>query len=328
WSTSSTGIPFSSARVDRSVPFLHQHQSQNRSHHPHHPHHHHHLHVGSAPSNVPLEKHFGFFPESSKDSMFMNSVGGLQGTSGMGGVLNGPSRMANHGIMNPGSMAENGFSSYRMMSSPRFSPMFLSSGLNPGRFPSGVDGLYENGRSRRVENSSSQVESRKQFQLDLEKIMNGDDSRTTLMIKNIPNKYTSKMLLAAIDEKNQGTYNFLYLPIDFKNKCNVGYAFINMLSPELIIPFYEAFNGKKWEKFNSEKVASLAYARIQGKTALIAHFQNSSLMNEDMRCRPIIFDTPNNSDSAEQVIVKETKNGDFFDSEVNDDDDEDGREKS
>ncbi|RID46206.1 hypothetical protein BRARA_I02886 [Brassica rapa] len=314
WSTSSTGVPFSSARVDRSVPFLHQ--TQNRSHHPHH---HHHLHVGSAPSNVPLEKHFGFFPESSKDTMFMNS-------SGMGGGLNGvsfPSRMANHGIMNP----ENGFSSYRMMSSPRFSPMFLSSGLNPGRFPAGVDGLYENGRPRRVENSSSQVESRKQFQLDLEKIMNGDDSRTTLMIKNIPNKYTSKMLLAAIDEKNQGTYNFLYLPIDFKNKCNVGYAFINMLSPDLIIPFYEAFNGKKWEKFNSEKVASLAYARIQGKTALIAHFQNSSLMNEDMRCRPIIFDTPNSSDSVEQVIVKETKNGDLFDSEVNDDDD-DGREKS
>ncbi|XLU48502.1 hypothetical protein S245_043316, partial [Arachis hypogaea] len=28
------------------------------------------------------------------------------------------------------------------------------------------------------------------------------------------------------------------------------------------------FNGKKWEKFNSEKVASLAYARIQGKAAL------------------------------------------------------------
>lgn len=26
------------------------------------------------------------------------------------------------------------------------------------------------------------------------------------------------MLLAAIDEKNQGTYNFLYLPIDFKVK--------------------------------------------------------------------------------------------------------------
>lgn len=53
--------------------------------------------------------------------------------------------------------------------------------------------------------------------------------------------------------------------------------------------YLQAFNGKKWEKFNSEKVASLAYARIQGKAALVSHFQNSSLMNEDKRCRPILF---------------------------------------
>ncbi|KAM2075668.1 hypothetical protein ACFX1T_038518 [Malus domestica] len=117
------------------------------------------------------------------------------------------------------------------------------------------------------------------------------------------------MLLAAIDEQCRGIYDFLYLPIDFKarklfrlssyrNKCNVGYAFINMIDPHQIVPFYKAFNGKKWEKFNSEKVASLAYARIQGKAALIAHFQNSSLMNEDKRCRPILFHTegPNAGD--------------------------------
>ena len=62
----------------------------------------------------------------------------------------------------------------------------------------------------------------------------------------------------------------------------------------------QAFNGKKWEKFNSEKVASLAYARIQGRTALISHFQNSSLMNEDKRCRPILFH-PNGLESGNQV---------------------------
>ena len=64
----------------------------------------------------------------------------------------------------------------------------------------------------------------------------------------------------------------------------------------------QAFNGKKWEKFNSEKVASLAYARIQGKVALVAHFQNSSLMNEDKRCRPILFQSEG-QETAEQVIT-------------------------
>jgi hypothetical protein len=73
-----------------------------------------------------------------------------------------------------------------------------------------------------------------------------------------------------------------------------------MCYPEPFCHPFQTFNGKKWEKFNSEKVASLAYARIQGKTALIAHFQNSSLMNEDKRCRPILFHSegPNAGDQV------------------------------
>ncbi|XP_044492912.1 protein MEI2-like 4 isoform X2 [Mangifera indica] len=177
--------------------------------------------------------------------------------------------------------------------------------LFPGRNPmvsmqASFDSPNERVRNfsyRRNETNSNHAD-KKQYELDIDRILHGEDSRTTLMIKNIPNKYTSKMLLAAIDEQCRGTYDFIYLPIDFKNKCNVGYAFINMINPRQIIPFYQAFNGKKWEKFNSEKVASLAYARIQGKAALIAHFQNSSLMNEDKRCRPILFHTdgPNAGD--------------------------------
>lgn len=38
------------------------------------------------------------------------------------------------------------------------------------------------------------------FALNVPKIMNGEDQRTTLMVKNIPNKYTQKMLLATLDE--------------------------------------------------------------------------------------------------------------------------------
>lgn len=160
------------------------------------------------------------------------------------------------------------------------------------------DSSGERIRSRRCDSTATQPDNKKQFDLEIGRIIRGEDSRTTLMIKNIPNKYTSKMLLATIDEHHKGTYDFIYLPIDFKNKCNVGYAFINLNDPKHIIPFHQAFNGKKWEKFNSEKVASLAYARIQGKAALIAHFQNSSLMNEDKRCRPILFhsDGPNAGD--------------------------------
>jgi hypothetical protein len=36
------------------------------------------------------------------------------------------------------------------------------------------------------------------------------------MIKNIPNKYTQKMLLQTINENHKDRYDFFYLPIDFK----------------------------------------------------------------------------------------------------------------
>ncbi|CAN6202872.1 unnamed protein product [Urochloa humidicola] len=269
---------------------------------------HHHHHVGSAPSGAPFESHFGFLPESPETS-FMKQVrfgnmGNIStGRNGAGLMLN----MTGHASLNPassliGSLTDNGSANFRPMLSPRLGHALYSNPTYQGPGSFGLDNSTDRGRNRRVDSSVLQADSKRQYQLDLEKIRKGDDTRTTLMIKNIPNKYTSKMLLAAIDELHKGAYDFFYLPIDFKNKCNVGYAFINMISPTHIVSFYQAFNGKKWEKFNSEKVASLAYARIQGRTALISHFQNSSLMNEDKRCRPILFH-PNGLESGNQEAL-------------------------
>jgi len=132
-------------------------------------------------------------------------------------------------------------------------------------------------------------EDKSQYIIDYDRIRACMDKRTTCMIRNIPNKYSQKMLLSAVDERFKGLYDFFYLPIDFKNKCNVGYAFVNFINYVHIVDFVEQFGNKKWDKFNSEKVCQITYARIQGKSALIAHFQNSSLMCEDKKCRPIIF---------------------------------------
>jgi uncharacterized membrane protein len=35
------------------------------------------------------------------------------------------------------------------------------------------------------------------------------------MIKNIPNKYSLKLLAEEIDQKHPDTYDFLYLPFDY-----------------------------------------------------------------------------------------------------------------
>ena len=46
------------------------------------------------------------------------------------------------------------------------------------------------------------------------------DKRTTLMIRNIPNKYTQKMLLNFMYQAGfEGKFDFFYLPIDFRNSA-------------------------------------------------------------------------------------------------------------
>ncbi|CAL9093851.1 unnamed protein product [Musa acuminata var. zebrina] len=288
WQSRATGSSIMSNGQGQAHSFLYSshHGSFLGSSHNQHPHH-----VGSAPS-VPFVRQYGFFPESPKTSL-MNQVPfrniGINQNGGSLHINMTPRATVNEGIIS-GNMPDNSSPNVRTMPSQRFGPVLFHNAPYSGPSSIGINGLVDRNRSRRADNPGIQLDN-KQYQLDLEKIIKGEDTRTTIMIKNIPNKYTSKMLLAAIDETHKGAYDFLYLPIDFKNKCNVGYAFINMVSPAHIISFYEGFNGKKWEKFNSEKVASLAYARIQGRAALVAHFQNSSLMNEDKRCRPILFDS-------------------------------------
>lgn len=124
--------------------------------------------------------------------------------------------------------------------------------------------------------------------MSLDEAGNATDARTTLMIKNIPNKYSQKLLLDLIERRHRDSFDFFYLPIDFKNRCNVGYAFINMVSTEFIGPFIQEFHNKGWERFNSEKVCVVAYARIQGLQQLLDHFKNSSLLREGENVRPIV----------------------------------------
>lgn len=118
-----------------------------------------------------------------------------------------------------------------------------------------------------------------EFEIDFSKIESELDIRTTCMIRNIPNKYTQIMLIEMINETHYGTYDFIYLRMDFKNKCNVGYAFINFIEPTSIISFARRVLGKRWPRFNSDKICHLSYARIQGKLALVEKFRHSKYIN-------------------------------------------------
>lgn len=96
--------------------------------------------------------------------------------------------------------------------------------------------------------------------VDIDKISEGQDVRTTIMLRNIPNRVDQAGLKRILDESSFGQYDFMYLRIDFANNCNVGYAFINFVDPMAIIPFAQMRAGQRWGLFQSDKVAEISYA--------------------------------------------------------------------
>lgn len=149
----------------------------------------HHLHhVGSAPSGLPLDRHFGFYPDSSILSPGFRGMG-IGPRDGSLMVNYGARTTLNAGVAVPRNMSDNGSPGFGMMSSQRLSPLFLGNGHFPGHAASSFEGMTERSRTRRVDNNNgNQMDNKKLFQLDLDKIRCGEDTRTTLMIKNIPNK--------------------------------------------------------------------------------------------------------------------------------------------
>ncbi|KAL7940903.1 RNA recognition motif 2 domain-containing protein [Trichoderma barbatum] len=129
--------------------------------------------------------------------------------------------------------------------------------------------------------------------VDINRIRDGIDVRTTIMLRNIPNKVDQAMLKRIIDESSWGKYDFMYLRIDFANDCNVGYAFINFVDPLDIIDFVNARGNQRWNCFKSDKVAEISYATIQGKDCLVQKFRNSSVMLEAPHYRPKLYYTSN-----------------------------------
>jgi hypothetical protein len=84
-------------------------------------------------------------------------------------------------------------------------------------------------------------------------------------------------------------YDFMYLRIDFKSGCNVGYAFINFADVAGMIALIDRIEGRSWVAFRSSKAAEISYATIQGREALVQKFRNSSVMQETPFCRPRLF---------------------------------------
>ena len=138
--------------------------------------------------------------------------------------------------------------------------------------------IYQNNKLKQGFNKNLQnnnikgQKGEKQF-LNLDDIASGKDTRTTIMIRNIPIKYTDEILNDTFKDFH-GKYDCLYMPYDYEKNGNKGYAFINFVNPLHILLFYEKFNGKKWMHFESNKICELNMAHFQGVNEIQKHAKN------------------------------------------------------
>ncbi|XP_008811936.2 protein terminal ear1-like [Phoenix dactylifera] len=151
------------------------------------------------------------------------------------------------------------------------------------------------------------------------------DAKTTVMIKNLPNKFTTEKLMDILDKhclrENEkvlslkgeekacdgvvkladgegattlSEFDFLYLPIDFRSGSNLGYAFVNFTSSTAAWKLHDYLHHFEWKCFGSRKICEVTYARIQGLRELKNHFTSSVFLCNRDQYLPLCFQPSRN----------------------------------
>mmetsp|Transcript_20940 Transcript_20940/g.45035 ORF Transcript_20940/g.45035 Transcript_20940/m.45035 type:complete len:214 (+) Transcript_20940:36-677(+) len=90
------------------------------------------------------------------------------------------------------------------------------------------------------------------------------ESRTTLMLRNIPNKIKQAEVEQLLDESGfHGRYCNVWMPVDFRSRCNKGYAFIDFNSEQWCDKGKRDLVGLRFPNSQSAKVTEVgvAYSR-------------------------------------------------------------------
>ena len=116
---------------------------------------------------------------------------------------------------------------------------------------------------------------KKSFSISLEKIENGEDKRTSVMIKNLPSSITKEDFKTILGDV--GNINYVYLPFDKKNNKYLGFAFVNVVNSKTLIQIYNKLYGKKLDNYQMKKNIEICYSKVQGKNELIQMFSKNKM---------------------------------------------------
>jgi len=119
-----------------------------------------------------------------------------------------------------------------------------------------------------------------------------EEPPTTLMIRNIPCRYSQRDLVMDLRSKGlEGVYDFLYMPMDQASSSSVGYAFVNFIHHSYAETCMKMFQGHRFKRTRcAGKIASVSVAHIQGLEKNLQHYEKSAVNNSKQALRrPMII---------------------------------------
>lgn len=110
-----------------------------------------------------------------------------------------------------------------------------------------------------------------------DQVMQGEDKRTSLIIKNIPKNVKKKEIRNMIEK--YGNINFLAVSKD-KNIANFIVAYLNVINYKSIVPIYMGLR-KHIFNYQGKKInIEIYYSKVQGKDELKKLFKNNYEWNK------------------------------------------------
>jgi RNA recognition motif-containing protein len=106
-----------------------------------------------------------------------------------------------------------------------------------------------------------------------ERVMQGEDKRTSLIIKNIPKNVKKKDIRNMIEK--YGNINFLSISKD-QNINNYIVAYLNVINYKSVVPIYMGLRKQTFNYLGKTKNIEIYYSKIQGKDELKKVFKNDN----------------------------------------------------
>ena len=118
--------------------------------------------------------------------------------------------------------------------------------------------------------------------IKIELLESGEEKRTCVRLFPIPHKYSPYDIVRLIDKHlktvpGKRIYRSIYVPLIKVIGKNIGYCFVDLVSPKYVIEFYNVFNGLLLKKCKKPC------------TVIFSDKQNSDNVNENPLREPIFF---------------------------------------